>query len=303
MLMEAIDGYLALRRAAGYELEVPEYLLRSFARFACVRGETHVGSQTAIEWASQAPSLNQRDHRLNTVRRFARHVQVEDRRHEVPPRGVFGPLQKRRRPFIFTSENVNRLLQAATQLGPSGSLRPHTYSTLFALLVTTGLRISEALSLTFDDLTPEGLMIRNTKFNKSRLVPLHETVQAGLAKYLSRRRPLAGGDDHLFISLRGKVLDRSAVQWTFRRILPSIGLDPAPAGRRPRIHDLRHTYACRTLEACPQGRENISQHMRALSTYLGHAKISDTYWYLEATPYLMQTIAKASESHWKGDES
>jgi integrase len=303
MLMQAMDRYLALRRAAGYELEVPEYLLRSFARFACARGETHVCSQTAIEWASRAPSLNQRDHRLNTVRRFARHVQLEDRRHEVPPRGVFGPRQKRRRPFIFTCEDVSRLLQAATQLGPSSSLRPHTYSTLFALLVTTGLRISEALSLTFDDLTPEGLMIRSTKFKKSRLVPLHETIQAGLAKYLSRRRRLGGGDDHLFIGLRGKVLDRSAVQWTFRRILPSIGLAPAPSGRRPRIHDLRHTYACRTLETCPQGRENISRHMRALSTYLGHTKISDTYWYLEATPYLMQTIAKACESHWKGGES
>ncbi|MFC2173062.1 tyrosine-type recombinase/integrase [Acidobacteriota bacterium] len=300
MLNKAVDSYLAVRRAAGFDLKVPEYLLRSFARFASIRGQTHVSAQTVIEWASEAPSLSQRDHRLNTVRRFAHRVHVEDSRHEVPPKGVFAYRKKRRMPFILSNEHVNRLLQAATQLGPQDSLRPHTYSTLFALLVITGLRISEALALVFDDITADGLVIRNTKFQKNRLVPLHETAQAGLDSYLCRRRCFATCDDHIFITVRGKVLDRSSVQWTFRRILKAIGLDPARDGRRPRIHDLRHTYACRALEACPEGRDNVGRHMRALSTYMGHSKIDDTFWYLESTPHLMQDIAKTCESFLKG---
>jgi len=228
---------------------------------------------------------------------------VEEPRHEIPPKGVFGFRKKRRIPFIFTNEDVNRLLLAAAELDPQDSLRPHTYSTLFALLITTGLRISEALALKFDDVVPDGLIVRRTKFQKSRFVPLHETAQLGMKKYLDRRRRFAACDNHVFVSLRGRVLHRSAVQWTFLRILESIDLGLAPDGRRPRIHDLRHTYACRALESSPEGRENISRHIRALSTCMGHVKISDTYWYLESTPYLSQSIANACESFSKGGKS
>lgn len=303
MLMDAVDSYLVIRRAAGFELEVPEYLLRSFARFATHREERHVRSHTAIEWASQAPSMNQRFHRLSTVIRFARHLHVEDDRHEVPPQAVFGRRRTRRLPFIFNPEETNQFLRAASELGPSGSLRPHTYSTLFALLITTGLRISEALALTFPVVTTDGLIIRNTKFQKSRLVPLHHTARVGLEKYLNRRRRVAASDNHLFISLRRRALHHSAVTWTFRRIMQDIGLYPAPKERRPRIHDLRHTFACRALESCPEGRENVSRHLRALSSYMGHTNISDTYWYLQSTPQLMQNIADACETFTTGGAS
>jgi site-specific recombinase XerD len=148
-------------------------------------------------------------------------------------------------PFIFTSDNINSLLLEATQLGPPGSLRPHTYTTLFALLVTTGLRISEALALEFDDVSPDGLVIRRTKFQKSRLVPLHETAKAGLEKYLARRQCFASCDNHIFISLRGRVLHRSAVQWTFRSILKSIGLDTVTPARlsKPVLKDAKTSAA------------------------------------------------------------
>lgn len=303
MLMDVVDSYLKIRRVAGFELKGPDYLLRSFARFSDQKGYDHVNTEVAIEWARQAPSKKQRIRRLSTVIILANDVRAEDPRHEVPPRGVFGPRQGRQRPYIYSTAEINDLLRTACQLGPSDSLRPHTYSTLFALLVTTGLRISEALALVFDDVKDDGLIIRKTKFKKSRLVPMHDTTRAGLERYLALRRDVVALDDHLFISLRQRVLDRSAVTWTFRSILKDMGLNPPPNGRRPRIHDLRHTFACRALESCPPGRENVDRHLRALSTYMGHVRISDTDWYLESTPELMRNIALTCEHFFPGGRS
>ncbi len=153
-----------------------------------------------------------------------------------------------------------------------------------------------ALALRREDITADGLVIHETKFHKSRLAPLHETAHVGLSDYLKRRKKIAAETPHLFVSIRGKILDRSSVQWTFRRILAAIGLDPAPSGQRPRIHDMRHTYAVRVLEQSPEGRDDIGRHMLALSTYMGHSNVADTYWYLEATPHLLQDIAGACET-------
>lgn len=304
MLNDAVDSYLAVRRSVGFELEVPEYLLRSYARFAITRGDMYVKTQTVIDWASLAPSNTQRFNRLTTVCRFANHIQVEDQHHEVPPRDIFGHRKTRPSPFIFSHEEIDRLLLAASRLGPVGSLRPDTYTTLFALLVTTGLRISEALALTLEDLTMDGLIIRKTKFKKTRIVPLHETTKAELEKYLGRRKQAGPLDAHIFTSLRKTGLKHSGVTWTFRKILAEIGLNPLPCGRRrPRIHDLRHTFACLALASCPRGRKNVDRHIRALSTYMGHVHISDTYWYLESTPQLMKTINNACESLFQGGES
>jgi integrase len=168
MLINDVESYLAIKRAAGFDLKIPEFLLRSFARFACRRNEKHVVARTAIEWASMAPSSGQRDRRLKCIIRFARHIRVEDVRHEIPPDGVFGhPNRQRRVPFIFSPAEVSQLVAKASGLGPAGSLRPHTYSTLFALLAATGLRISEALRLRLNDITPDGLVIRTTSFARA----------------------------------------------------------------------------------------------------------------------------------------
>ncbi len=300
MLMKKVDDYLALRRAAGYTLEVPEYILRNFARFAAEREEMLICTPTVIEWASQAPSLNQREHRLQTVLRFARHLQAEDPRHEIPPRGIFRQRRTRPTPYIWTPQEVTLLLQAAARLEPQKSLRPLMYSTLFALLYVTGLRISEALALEFDDFDSETLIVRETKFKKSRRIPLHHTTVAGLQRYIEHRRCVTTEHRLLFISVRGRCLDRSSVGWVFRRLLKTIGIKPEQKRRRPRIHDLRHTFATRALETCPEGRDSIGRHMLALSTYLGHAHISDTYWYLEATPTLMRDIANSCEASIQG---
>ena len=245
MLMKKVDDYLALRRAAGYALEVPEYHLRNFARFATQREETLICTPTVIEWASQAPSLNQREHRLQIVLRFARHLQAEDPRHEVPLRGVFRHRRTRPAPYIRTPQEVTLLLQAAARLEPQDSLRPQMYSTLFALLYVTGLRISEALALELDDFDSETLLVRKTKFKKSRRIPLHQTAVVGLHRYLEHRRRVTTEHKLLFVSVRGRRLDQSSVGWVFRRLLKTIGLNPGQHGRRPRIHDLRHTFARR----------------------------------------------------------
>ncbi len=295
MLSAAIDSYLAVRRAAGFQLRVSESLLRSFVAFAAIYDERYVTAQRAIQWAGQAPSTHQRCRRLDVVRIFARHARAEDSRHEVPPAYVFPRRRPPFLPFEFTPEQIRQLLLAATELAPQGSLRPWTYCTLLSLLAVTGLRISEALALRMDDVTADGLVIRETKFRKSRLVPIHPTAVAGLQRYLERRRRVAGACDHVFVSLRARPLVYATVVGVFLALVRRIGLHPGPGHRGPRIHDLRHSFAIHALEACPADRHQVGAHMLALSTYLGHAKIASTYWYLHATPHLLADVADACE--------
>jgi integrase/recombinase XerD len=292
-MLNAIDTYLDLRRATGFAMQNAEYLLKSFAAFAAERGQTHVHTQTAIDWAALGPSVAQRDAWLKTVCRFARHVRVEDDRHELPPANHFGARKRRRPPHIYSAAQINRLIEVALQLRPQCGLRALTYATLIALLSATGLRISEALKLTVADVTRDGLLIRETKFRKTRLVPLHDTAAAGLQRYLVRRRPRSD-DDPVFIGRRGGALRYIAVKETFDRLVDKAGI-VTTARRRPRLHDLRHTFAVRALQGSPAGQCRSGPHMAALSTYMGHVNIYATYWYLEATADLMRDVAAAGE--------
>jgi integrase len=301
MLTENITRYIELFRALGFKFRVQSYLLHHFARFAKPRGDCTVRSETVLAWASEAPSASQRRLRLLVVRRFSLFMQAEGLLHEVPPADAFGrPTRNRRKPHIYTLDEVQRLLGAASELTPTGSLRPATYVTLFSLLVSTGLRISEALALQFDDVTRDGLLIRNTKFRKSRLVPLHATVRAGLDRYLSRRRQVGGDDRSLFISMWGTRLAYPTVCAVFLELTRSVGLRGGPGTPGPCMHDFRHTFAVRALEACHGAKDEIARHMLALSTYLGHAHPSDTYYYLQATPKLMEETARAGEALFRG---
>ncbi len=294
MLMHAIDTYLALRRVAGFRLRATEQYLRYFVRFASARGETHVRSQTAVEWAGQARTEAERHRRLRTVTHFARFMRTEDPGHELPPEHVFCGNHRRPTPYIFTDDELERVFVHTRCLKPLRSLRPHTYSTLFTLLAVTGLRPSEALALRLHDITPEGLVIRDTKFGKSRFVPIHATTLAALDRYLHCRRHIAGHVDHLFVSLKRRPLSLCTATRTFHQVLKAAGLPDRPG--HPRLYDLRHRFATRALEACPASRELISQHMLALATYLGHTHITYTYWYLEHTPQLMADIAMRCEA-------
>jgi integrase len=160
--------------------------------------------------------------------------------------------------------------------------------------------VSEAIQLCLDDITSDSLIIRCSKFRKSRLVPLHETAQAGLERYLQTRRSFAPFDNHVFVSLRRRRLLVGDAETAFHQSIEKIGLPRGPGNARPTIHSLRHSFAVRALETCPDGRDRIAKHMVALSTYLGHSKVADTYWYLEATPYLMRSIADSCQSFFTG---
>jgi integrase len=302
MLTRAVQTYLSVRRATGFCLKKAGYHLRSFAAYSDAKGQRYLNSQTAIEWARQVPSVHQRARRLGDVIRFAQYVHAEDAHHEIPP-AVFGSERRPRRPpYILSDEQICRLVQLAAQSGYR-TLRRQTYSTLFALLSCTGLRVSEAIRLRHDDITPDGLLIRATKFQKSRLVPLHETARAGLERYLQQRRPYAPFEDHVFISLRRKPLLNADVDRAFRTVADKIGLPHGRERRHPTPHSLRHAFAVRALRTCPDGRDHITQHMLMLSTYLGHCKAEETYWYLEAVPDLMRGIAERTEAYVVGGAS
>lgn len=299
MLARAVQSYLSVRRAAGFRLKEVSLHLRSFAAYSDSRGRRYVHSRTAIEWARQVPSLHQRARRLADVARFAQYLHAEDERHEIPP-AVFGSERRPRpAPYILSDEQIRQLVELAAQSGYR-TLRRQTYSTLFALLSCTGLRVSEAIGLRYADITPDGLLIRATKFCKSRLVPLHESARAGLERYLQQRRSYAPFDDHVFISLRRKPLLIGDVEAAFRTVVAKMGLPGGQGRRRPTPHSLRHAFAVRALQTCPDGRDRITQHMLMLSTYLGHSNASLTYWYLEAVPELMRSIGERCEAHLAG---
>jgi len=300
-MIQAIKTYLDVRRAAGFALSNTEYLLRSFASFAATQKQTHIRTATVIHWASQARSVAQRHVRYQAVSLLAKYLCVEDSRHESLPPNYFGYRKVRRLPHIYSRDEIAGLILAAARIPSFDSLRSKTYAMLISLLAATGLRISEALHLRVSDITADGLLIHKTKFQKTRLVPLHDTAVKGLARYLVHRQKMRRGGDHVFVSDDGRPLVYWKVHSVFRTLLKSAGIKPS-GGRWPRIHELRHTFAVRALESSPTGRQRIGQHMVALATYLGHVNINATYWYLETTPELLRDIAVVTENFARGGQ-
>ena len=284
-----------LKRSLGFKFQNQNILFRGFVVRRRARRRVHAGARV-LAWAARAPSPEHRRNRLLTVRRFALALHAENARHEDPAADALGrATSKRRPPYIYRSDEIVRLMRAAAPLKPPGSIRPILYTTLFGLIAATGMRIAEALALQLDDVTADGLVIRETKFQKSRLLPLHATGRAGTRRYLIGSRKVSAADRALFISVSGRSLPYNTV-----RCLPpaarSTGLRGVHGRRDPRIHDLRHTFAVRSLEQCRHDRDAVARHIVALSTYLGHAHVTDTYWYLQATPVLMGQIAEAGEA-------
>mgnify|MGYP001035181377 CR=1 FL=1 len=301
MLSAAVDRYLAARRAVGSQLRDTEEILRDFGAFASRKAETHVRSRTVLEWIrSRNGSPRRNDMRLRTVILLARYLHAEDEHHEIPQKTFRHHSPRRRPPFLFTPAHVAALVRAARALGPEHSLQPHIYATLFGLLASTGLRISEALNLRIEDVTPDGLLIRNTKFGKSRLLPLHTTTKEHLDSYLALRLSEAGSCPFVFVSIKGNKLHKTTVRGVFRRLVYSLRIGRPEDKLRPRLHDLRFYFANQVLTHSPEDRDGIGRHMVALTTYLGHSDVRNGYWYLEATPALFAKIAARCEAFATG---
>ena len=300
MLTETLHSYLAMCRAAGFALRTTEKLLRQFVTFATRQGDTHIVSATAIAWASLASSESLRANRLRMVSRFAQFAQAEDLAHELPATHIFRGNLQRRRPYLSLMKKYNAFSSTPGGSGPVGTLRPLAYQTLLGLLAVTGMRISEVLALRFADITSEGLVIAQTKFRKRRLVTLHPTAWSALHRYLNVRQRVKTNDDHVFISQRGTKFSYPTVAETFQALLDTAGISERTNTHRPRLHDFRHRFAVKALEACPDSREHVARHMLALSTYLGHTRLESTYWYLETTPQLMADIVTACETFRQG---
>ena len=250
MLSEAVDRYIALRRTLGYKLRKPARQLRAFADYAASRGETYIQTASVMAWTTAAGRTPEaRAERFRNLALFARFLHAEDSRHQLPPRNPF-PIRKTRPvPYIYAPDEIARILDAAGKLRRQrpNPLRRELYITMFGLIAATGLRVSEAIALRVEDVWPDGaLHIRETKFCKSRLVPLHPTVVEALGRYLEKRRRVAADSDCLFPSARGRALCPSTVNYTFRCLLRQA--DVAPGRRRqPRIHDLRHNSGSRII--------------------------------------------------------
>ena len=302
-ITENVARFVAMKRKLGYRFKSEARVLRSFARFAAAQDEAFIRSATVLEWATTAASQPQRVKRLHTVHRFARWLRAEDTRHELPPREALGRAPRRRpQPHLVSVRNIGKLLAAALATPPAGTIAPLTWHYMFGLVAATGLRLGEALALTLNDITPDGLIIRDTKFGKSRMVALHPSTRSALNRYLVARCKQSTPDGHLFVLGTGRPPSPSRVDDVFRKLAHQTGIRESGAKRGPSLHSLRHSFAVRSLEDLRPGADP-GRHMLALATYLGHANVSDTYWYLESTPALMRGIADAAEQAHKNGET
>ena len=295
-LRSLLRGYLALRRALGYKLYAHGLQLRHFVEFAERVGATHITADLALKWATEDADASRAwwTRRLDMVRGFARYCSSRDPRTRVPPPGLLSRRRCRPSPYLYRDEDIRRLLRAARKLPPAVGLRPHTFETLLGLYVATGLRTSEALRLDRDDvdLAQGVLTIRDTKFGKSRYVPVHASTRRALQRYASIRdrlcpHPLSRS---FFLSDRGTRLISRTVERVFLQLCREIGLRTSRGSRRARIHDLRHRLAISTLTRWHSRRLDVERHLPTLSTYLGHVGITETQWYLTATPALLRAV-------------
>jgi integrase len=305
-----VEEYLAYRRALGYQIRTEAQMLQSFARSADDSG--HQGPLTtelALQWA-RLPERSARLYqarRLEVVRTLARYLAPREPGTEIPPRGLLGPAYARGPAFLYSESDIAASIEAARELTPTGGLRPLTYATLIGLLACTGLRITEALTLRADDLDLQAgvLTIHRTKSRKSRLVPLHTSALGPIRDYAADRDRSCSRNPGMtfFVSATGHRLPYTTVRHTFHGLLRQAMPGVVPVGRtRPRLHDLRHTLVCRRLLAWYRDGGDIDRVIDQLSAYLGHVKVSDTYWYLTGVPELLAIAGQRFEQFAAPDE-
>jgi len=301
---DAVAVYIALRRSLGSTLRDTGIGLTDFAAFLERNAAPTITTALALEWAMQPVSHQPSDwaKRLGFVRVFARHWSATDPRTEIPSAGLLPFRARRARPYLYTDEEISTLLTAAQQLSPAGGLRPWTYFCLFGLLVVSGLRISEAIKLERHDVDlDQGLLtIRHTKFNKTRLIPIHVSTRDVCIAYARHRDRLVSrpASPCFLLNDHGRRLEISAVHRTFYDLSRQIGLRGPTDHTGPRIHDFRHRFAVNTLIRWYRASEDVERRLPVLSTFLGHAHVADTYWYLSVHPELMGLATRRLEQRW-----
>jgi integrase len=292
-MLSRVEKYLSHRRSLGYKLKTEGQMLLNFARYADDSGHRGpLNHEIALRWSTLPSNADRLYHarRLEVVRGFAKYQIAWEPKTRIPHRHILGPAHRRNTPHIYTAEQIHQLLKSASFL--SGDLRPLTYQTLFGLLACCGLRISETLNIRVHevDLQNGVITISKSKYHQSRFVPLHPSAISPLKRYVCQRQLLFPAAEFFFVSDRGCRFAYSTVQTTFRQLTRDF---ISNSGRRyVRLHDLRHTFACRVLLRWQQSKKGAQGRIPILSRYLGHLSVTDTYWYLTAIPELLTSAAK-----------
>ena len=310
-LRQTLEDYIAVRRSLGFALRLPARLLRNFVSFIEANNSTYITTALAVRWAKQPRDAQPATwaSRLGMVRRFASWRRVTDPRTEIPPEGLIPYRYYRKPPYIYSDDEIERLIGAASELPSFKGLRASSFSTLFGLLSVTGMRVSESLMLDHEDvdLDQGTLTIRRTKFGKSRFVPVHSSTRDVLKRYDELRVRVfpQPATPAFFVTEHGTRITEWNARYTFAKISQQIGLRAVAKGhgRGPRIHDMRHRFAAHTLIEWYRAGVDVERELPKLATYLGHVHINDTYWYLEAVPELLQLATQRLMKQAKEVES
>lgn len=310
-LHDALTGYLLTRRALGTQLKWPESSLRQFVDFIEAEGKEFVTTESAVRWAIQPVDVQRATHarRLQIVRGFAVWLQATDPRTQVPPHRVLPARQRRPLPHIYSDREIAELMAAAGRLRSASGLRRATFQTLLGLLAATGLRPGEARALDVEDVDLTGgvIAVHESKFGKSRFVPLEESARAALGEYAKIRDTVHPCRDTraYLISDRGSRLRGSMTRRTFAMLCQATGLRPKLGtrrlGRGPRLQDFRHTFATRRLIEWYRAGLDVDRLMPRLATYLGHVRVAETYWYIQGVPELLNLATERLERAAQGD--